>query len=88
MPELTLEKIAEMEKLLKDLPDAPWNFIHGNDHWELYGSCYTYMVQDDSGVPPDPQFIEYVLKSREMMPVLLRMAMYYLKNVDIKKISY
>jgi len=30
------------------------------------------MVQDDSGVEPDKDFIEYVLKSREIIEKLLK----------------
>ena len=71
------KRIGEIKELLNSVPKGPWHFNEGSDfdHWELWSShekdgCH--MVQDDSGVPPDPDFINYVLKSRGIIEELLK----------------
>ena len=73
---MKIEEIQEIEKILNLVPPGPWHFSNGDifDHWELWSSHELkgyHMVQDDSGVPPDQAFIEYVLKSREIIETLL-----------------
>jgi hypothetical protein len=70
------EEIKEIEDLLKRVPPSPWNYCNGDDfdHWEIWSSDplegYN-MVQGDDGVPPDENFIEFVLKSRGIIEKLL-----------------
>jgi hypothetical protein len=69
-------EIKSIEALLDRIPKAPWSFCSGDDfdHWELYSTCPKTgcsMVQDDADVPPDPAFIEYVIRSRDIIERLL-----------------
>ncbi len=71
------EDIKQIEELLEKVPPSPWHFSNGSvfDHWELWSDdpLHGYhMVQDDSGVPPDDGFIEYILRSREIIEMLLK----------------
>lgn len=71
------KKIQEIEKILTWVPPSPWCFSPGNDfdHWELWSDDMLHgyhMVHDDSGVPPDAGFIQYVLKSRSIIEDLLK----------------
>lgn len=73
---MTDEEIKEFERVLHLVPPGPWHFHGGDDldHWMLYSSHEKegyHMVQEDSGVPPCPRFIEYVLKSRNVNERLL-----------------
>lgn len=71
---MTPEDFEEINRILNLVPCTPWSYSEGDDfdHWELW-SCKecVHMVFDDSGVPPDKGFIEYVLKSREIIEMLL-----------------
>ncbi len=74
---MNTDKIKEIERILNLVPPAPWCFSAGSefDHWELWSDDMFYgyhMVQDDSGVPPDAGFIEYVLESRNIIEDLLK----------------
>lgn len=74
---MDLKEIEEIERILNLVPPAPWHFSSGDvfDHWELWSSDSLHgihMVQDDSGVPPDEGFIEYVLQSRKIIEKLLK----------------
>jgi hypothetical protein len=71
------DKIKEIERILSLVPPSTWHYREGDDfdHWELWSDDYLYgyhMVQDDSGVPPDAGFIEYVLASRSIIEDLLK----------------
>jgi|SRR5580700_5762944 hypothetical protein len=79
MNKITQEEIKEIERILNLVPPSPWEFSSGNcfDHWELWSDDEFHgyhMVHDDSGVPPDEGFIEYVIKSREIIERLLNEA--------------
>lgn len=70
-------EIQEIERILNLVPPLPWYINPGDDfdHWELYSSHPTkgcWMVHDDSGVEPDKGFLEYVVKSREIIERLLK----------------
>jgi len=74
---MTPEEFNEIVRVLNLVPPLPWHFSDGDDldHWELWSSDKHrgfHMVQDDSDVPPDPGFIEYVLNSRRIIESLLR----------------
>lgn len=74
---MNLEEIKEIERVLDLVPPNPWHFSCGDDfdHWELWSSHESkgcHMVQDDAGVIPDEGFIEYILKSREIIEKLLK----------------
>lgn len=71
------EEINEIKRVLSLVPPLPWHINSGDDfdHWELWSSdpkegCW--MVQDDSGVEPDKGFLEYLVKSREIIERLLK----------------
>lgn len=66
----------EVHRILSLVPPLPWHISNGDDfdHWQLWSShekegCH--IVQDDSGVEPDPGFLEYLVKSREAIEYLL-----------------
>ena len=68
------ERLKQIEARLNNLPPVPWHFCHGDDfdHWMLWGEDGTAMVQDDSGVPPDDYFIEFVLNAPEDIKYLIK----------------
>lgn len=73
---MKIEDLNGIDQILNLVPKSPWHFSPGDDfdHWELWSSdkgTGCHMVQDDEGVPPDPGFIQYVLKSREIIEALL-----------------
>lgn len=73
---ITPEEIKQIECLLESVPPSPWHFSPGDDfdHWELWSSHPTKgycMIQDDGGVPPDSSFIDYILRSRQIIERLL-----------------
>jgi hypothetical protein len=62
------DKIEEIKKRLNNFLDGRWSYCEGtdNDHWELTVenkemTDMVWLVQDDSGVPPDRDFIEFIL---------------------------
>lgn len=68
--------IQEIQRILNLVPPLPWHVSNGDDfdHWELWSShpikgCY--MIQDDSEVESDKGFLEYLVKSREIIEYLL-----------------
>lgn len=70
------QRIKEIETLLESVPKSPWNYSEGSefDHWEIWSSHFLdgySLVQDDSGVPPDACFINFVLQSRDIIEELL-----------------
>lgn len=78
---MTDQNLQGIYSILSQVPPLPWHFSEGDDfdHWELYSSHPTkgyWMVQDDSGVPPDPGFITYVLCSRKIIEDLLKEVKY------------
>lgn len=71
------EEIREIERVLNLVPPCPWVYHEEDDldHWMLWSDdpLHGYvMVDEDAGVPPDPGFIEYILKSREIIEKLLK----------------
>ena len=74
---MTDDEIKYIQDLLDLVPKSPWYFSPGDDfdHWEIWSSdkeTGCSMVQDDSDVPPDDAFIEFVLRSREIIERLLK----------------
>jgi hypothetical protein len=74
---MNFEEINEIERILNLVPPLPWHVSCGDDfdHWELWSSdpkkgCH--MIQDDSGVEPSKEFLEYLVKSREIIEKLLQ----------------
>jgi hypothetical protein len=68
------QRIQQIRDLLASVPRTPWIYEEGTDldHWELYSNKdYIHMVQDDSGVPPDKDFINFVLQAKEIIQELL-----------------
>lgn len=69
-------RILEIKDLLKTIPRGPWNFSEGSDfdHWEIWSSHpidNVSLVQDDSGAPPDKDFINFILQARAIIEELL-----------------
>lgn len=67
---------AEIRRILSLVPPLPWHVSKGDDfdHWELWSSHPEkgfHMVQGDSGVEPSEGFLEYLVKSREIIEYLL-----------------
>ncbi len=67
------ERIIEIENRIKKLPAPPWNYYAGDDfdHWELWGNDSTSLIHDDSGVPPNKDFIDFILHAVEDINFLL-----------------
>ena len=54
--------LEKLERLANANEPGPWYYRHGTscDHWELWNEEHTFMVQDDSGVEPTTDFLEYI----------------------------
>jgi hypothetical protein len=62
-------KLDEMQKLCDGLPKPPWHYAHGDllDHWTIDNDEES-IIQDDSGVEPTTEFLQFVCASREFVP--------------------
>ena len=68
--------IKEIKDLLKRVPKSPWHYCGEDDldHWKIWSSDKKtgyVLVDEDSGVPPDPDFIEFVLNARAIIEDLI-----------------
>lgn len=61
----------EALKLAEKIPRGPWMFSPGNalDHWELWNDEES-IVQDDSGVEPAKEVLEWFALSGTALPAL------------------
>lgn len=78
--------LEEIEARLKAVPRGPWTYCQGSetDHWELWNDEES-IVQDDSGVDPSTEVLEYISNSPTDTALLisaLREAMEALKEVE------
>ena len=69
-------RIKEIKDRVASVPKGNWQYLEGDDfdHWQIYSHDYDIaMVQDDSGVPPDENFINFILHAREDLLFLLEL---------------
>lgn len=77
------ERIKEIEIIINSVPPTPWYYCEGDefDHWEIWSGDKVYgrhLVQDDEGVPPDEDFIKFILQSKDIIKELLE----HIKNTS------
>lgn len=68
------DRLVFIKNLLKSVPRGPWHYYCGDDfdHWQIWSPTDGItMVQDDSGVLPDTDFINFVLQARGIIEELL-----------------
>jgi len=66
--------LAQVQARVDAVPPPPWTYAHGDDldHWELWNSeTGEHLVQDDSGVEPSTEFLEFISHARSDIPRLL-----------------
>lgn len=76
------ELIAKLKELEEKITPAPWKYSHGTtmDHWELWSNVEgdpVWEVQDDSGVEPSTEFLEFITQTRNALPTLLKVIEIY-----------
>ncbi|NJL54194.1 hypothetical protein HC928_02760 [bacterium] len=67
------ERINEIKGRIEKLPPTPWHYSDGDDfdHWQVWGDDCVHLVQDDSGVLPDQDFIDFILHAKDDINYLL-----------------
>lgn len=70
-------KLENIQKLCDEATPEPWQWGPGNpiDHWELWNPIeHVWIVQDDAGVEPRFEDLEFIAISRTLIPQLLAIA--------------
>lgn len=69
--------LSDLKKLSDEATPGPWHGCVGDelDHWELYNpETGEHVVQDDSGVDPRAEDIEFICAARTYLPKLIAVA--------------
>lgn len=66
-------KIDEIRKRLKDATPGPWEYVPADDcdDWQLYNGEFTFIKQDDSGVPVSTEDGEFIANAPTDIDFLL-----------------
>jgi hypothetical protein len=67
------EKLAEWKRLSEKATCGPWEFTKADDidDWMIYNSQFTFVKQDDSGVPVSDDDGAFIAESRTAVPKLI-----------------
>lgn len=72
------------KELSKNATPGPWKYSPAdkNDDWIVYNSEFTFVKQDDSGVPVSKEDGEFIAEARTLLPVLAESVEILLEALD------
>lgn len=78
--------LKDLKAITEKVSPPPWKYRHGTtmDHWELWSDKDDDMVweiQDDSGVEPSTEFLEFIATSRSAVPKLIEVCEVLMANL-------